>query len=131
MIIRLIKGGTLQIIPMRVPELQSNISIEYDFEINTEHLLPMLYIEGAIHVGNKIKVPLVINKYKTPIMVQLLNGDNNVVYTYKNDIACHKYYIFGHDSIRPDFDYEIDKLKAEQYTLRDEIKRLQEIGEVI
>ncbi len=112
---------------MEVPELIKETFIHYVFESNTEHLHPVLTINGLNYKDNHILISFPHIDNETILLVVTLYDDNNhIIRTYYGEIAYNKYHITGTKPIRPDFEQYIHKLENNVRTLENNILTLQE-----
>jgi hypothetical protein len=138
MILKLI-AQKVQVIPMKVSELIKETSIHYEFEKNTEHLHPVLYIAGKMYKGNHIVIELPdITNDVIPFIVELHHDNGNVIHVYKSELAYNKYQITGTKPVHVTFEKYIHELELENIDLIEEIayclkriKELEEKGELV
>lgn len=131
MIIQLRKGK-VNIKPMVVPEPVNHVFIQYDYEPNTNHLKPILYVDTfKIFEGDRIYVDLGMLKEKVSIRVELLNGNNVLVAMYQGEHEQCAYCVIGKKPIRPDLQKYVDDLNENILVLQDEIQKIIDEGEVI
>lgn len=128
---------------MEVPELIKETFIHYVFEPNTEHLHPVLTINGLTYKDDHIVIGFPdINSETIQLVVTLYDDSNHIIRTYRGELAYNKYHITGTKPIRPDFEQYIHKLEnnilaleKEIYTLtlayETRIKELEEKGEIV
>jgi hypothetical protein len=128
---------------MKVPELIKETSIHYVFEPNTDHLHPVLTINGFDYKDNHIIVSVpYLNEETIQLTVTLYDDNHNIVHIYRGELAYNKYQITGTKPIRPDFERYIHELESNILTLKEEIrtltlayesriKELEEKGEVV
>jgi hypothetical protein len=129
----------VQVLVMKVPELIKETSIHYEFEKNTSHLHPTLYISGKVYKGNHIviELPEIISN-EILFTVELYDDAGKVIRVYTGNLAYNRYQITGVKAIRPDFEKYIHELELENINLIEEIvrclkriKELEEKGEVV
>jgi hypothetical protein len=142
MILKLI-DQKVEIQLMEVPELIKETSIHYVFEPNTEHLHPILTINGLNYKDNHIVTSFPhIDNETIQLVVTLYDDNNHIIRTYYGELAYNKYHITGTKPVRPDFEQYIHKLENNILTLQEEIrtltltyktliKELEEKGEII
>lgn len=131
MIIQLSKGS-IKIKPMVVPEPVENVYIHYEYEPNTKHLTPVLYVDMfKVCEGDRIYVNLKDIGPTVKMRVELLNGNNNVVAVYTGEFPNYEYCIIGKKPVRPDLEIYIMSLHGEIARLNDRVTELLEEGEVI
>jgi hypothetical protein len=142
--------GQLFVETMHVPESIEHTYILYVFEKNTEHLHPVLILNGKKFKGNKSFFNLDLNINSTiNVEVQLLDDTDKVVRTYTSKLEYNVYQILGNKPIRPNIEVylyqleeEIRSLKeelikekerfvAEQNRLNEIIKEIEERGEIV
>ena len=121
---------------MEVPELREETSIHYIFEPNTEHLHPVLTVNGLDYKGNHILINIPENNSNLIVLKVTLYSDNNqIVHIYEGELAYNKYQITGAKPIRPDFERYIHELEEEIRTLiltyEARIKEIEEKGEIV
>jgi hypothetical protein len=128
---------------MKVPELIKETSIHYVFEPNTDHLHPVLTINGFDYKGKHILVDIPdISEAIIQLTVTLYDDNNHIIHIYRGELAYNKYQITGTKPIRPDFERYIHELENNILTLKEEIttltlayeariKELEEKGEVV
>ena len=128
---------------MKVPELVKETSIHYVFEPNTEHLHPVLTVNGLDFKGDHIVINIPENGNELIVLTVTLYDDNNhIVHIYHGELAYNKYQITGTKPIRPDFERYIHELENNILTLKEEkvslileyearIKEIEEKGEVV
>ncbi len=121
---------------MEVPELREETSIHYIFEPNTEHLHPVLTVNGLDYKGNHILINIPENNSNLIVLKVTLYSDNNqIVHIYEGELAYNKYQITGAKPIRPDFERYIHELEEKIRTLiltyEARIKELEEKGEIV
>lgn len=142
MILKLI-NKKVEVELMKVPELIKETSIHYVFEPNTDHLHPVLTIEGLTFKNNHIVINIPhINGDLIKLTVTLYNDNDQVVHVYEGELAYNKYQITGAKPIRPDFERYIHELENNILTLKEEkvslvleyearIKEIEEKGEIV
>ena len=135
MILKLI-NKKVEVELMKVPELIKETSIHYVFEPNTEHLHPVLTINGVDFKDNHIVINIPENNSESIILkVTLYNDNNQIVHIYQGELAYNKYQITGTKPIRPDFERYIHELENNIRTLtlayEARIKELEEKGEIV
>lgn len=112
---------------MEVPELIKETSIHYVFESNTDHLHPVLTINGFDYKDNHIVIGVpYIDSETIQLTVTLYDDNHHIIYTYRGELAYNKYHITGAKPIRPDFEQYIHKLENNVRTLEKNILTLQE-----
>ena len=121
-----LKNGKIVLVPMDVPEAIQDVYVKYNFEINTNHLIPELIIEDKIYKGNRVFIDLRSEIYKPvlSLVVNLYNSNKVIVKTYEGNLPLHTYVVLGDKLIRPDIEAYIRKLEAR-------IEQLENEGEVI
>ena len=113
-----------------VPEPLHRMFVQYVFEHNSNHLTPKLYIGKAVYIGNRVTIDMdtatktIKSGHKVPIRVELVDDSGTILYTYRGNIPCHKYCLFGTRLVRPNFENYIKDLEAH-------IEKLENEGEVI
>lgn len=111
-------------------ESVSNIPVNYQFELGTNYLTPVLYISCGdfyrVYRGKEITIDLdpVHNMSKVSITVHLVDNNNNTIKSYSTIFNLIKYYILDNNPGALDIYAENEKLKAQ-------VKKLSEQGEVI
>jgi hypothetical protein len=132
MIIQLSKGK-LKIDQMPRPEQAVYVFLEYVFEPSTNHLTPKLTINNKSYIGNRvyINMDIELTNKSYPIRVDLLNGSNNVVYTYTGNATHTPYILFGRRPVRPDYEDHVYQLTETIEALQARIQELEEEGDVI
>jgi hypothetical protein len=126
MILKLTKGK-VELELMQVPELIKESSIHYIFEPNTEHLHPVLLINGLEYKDNHIVVEIPhINSETIELVVNLYDDNYHIIHTYRNKLAYNKYQITGTKPIRPDFERYIHVLENDIRVLKNNILTLEE-----
>jgi hypothetical protein len=143
MILKLVDKKIL-INTMFVPELKGHTFVQYEFEPETKHLHPVLYIGNQVFKGDRIFID--INNHVKPgetiIKVELLDDQNKIIRIYESEIAYNIYQVLGQKPIRPDIEDYLYKLEEEirvlKQTLINEtnrlnkvIKDLEEKGEIV
>lgn len=127
MIIKLLNGQVI-IKQMTVPEPTQMLRIKYEFELDTNHLTPELYINREL-MANEHAVQIAlsnahVNGDQLDVVVKLRDANTFVVKEYKTTAPIHKYIILGEKPLYPDFELYVQ-------SLLDEIEKLKEEGEVI
>lgn len=111
-------------------ESVSKIPIEYQYELGTNYLTPILYIRCKdfyrVYRGTEVKVDLdkIPNMSKVDVKVDLVDNNNVVVKSYSTVFSLIKYYVLDTNTNVLDVYAENEKLKAL-------VKKLSEQGEVI
>ena len=111
-------------------ESVSRINVEYQFELGTNYLTPVLYIKCEdfyrVYKGLEVKVDLdkIPNMSKVDIKVDLVDNNNVVVKSYSTVFGLIKYYVLDTNTNVLDVYAENEKIKAQ-------VKKLSEQGEVI
>lgn len=126
-----LKQEQIIIEPMVVPEPVQKVFIEYVFEQNTDHLVPYMYFNDVVYIGNHIFIDTSDSPHLSKIRVELLDNHKNVVRTYTGEFAYNKYCIIGRKPITPNLDTYINHLKQTIISLKQKITELENRGEVI
>lgn len=108
-----------------IPECTSNVSINYDYELGTNHLTPKLYINNSIYVGTNIRLSLDLpESYNTlDICVELLDAHGTVIRKYNTITHYYKTCVLG----TPEHIDIVNRLMQ----LTEELQKLKDKGEVI
>jgi exonuclease VII small subunit len=126
MILKL-KDQMIEIKVMEVPELIKETSIHYVFEPNTEHLHPVLSINGFDYKDNHIVIMFPhIEQEFVNLTVKLYDDNLQVVRTYRGELAYNKYQITGIKPVRPDFEKYIHTLESKVSVLESTVATLEE-----
>jgi hypothetical protein len=126
----------VELIQMKVPELIERTYLEYEFELNTQHLHPVLTIAGKEYkkYNTFITLPDISSKEIT-IKVELFDDNNKVIHIYESILEYNKYQITGTKPIRPDIEAYIFSLEEQIRNLTTayeaRIKELEEKGELV
>jgi len=129
MIIKL-KNKEITIKKNAVPEPLHKVRLQYEYELNTNHLTPILFIRDQQFVGDHIKIDMdptlscVISGTDLPITVELVDTKGIVIKAYTGLLTSSRYCLFGERPLRPDFEDYIA-------TLEKRIEELENEGEVI
>lgn len=121
--ILVLRNKTVTVHQNAVPEDVRCVHIKYSFELGTNHLVPLLHINGHVYRGYEIFIPLDYNNIELPIKVQLLDTNGLVVKEYTSILPYYKTCTIGtpqHVNVYK----QIEKLEKT-------IEELQEKGEVI
>lgn len=111
-------------------ESVSRINVEYQFELGTNYLTPILYVRCKdfyrVYRGTEVKVDLdkIPNMSKVDVKVDLVDNNNVVVKSYSTVFSLIKYYVLDTNTNVLDVYAENEQLKAL-------VKKLSEQGEVI
>ena len=106
-----------------IPESVYSVHIKYEFELGTNHLTPMLYINSKTYRGDNINIPLDYNKPTIYIKVELLDSYNKPVKVYTGTFNYYKTCTIG--------DSDHVNLYRKITQLEEKITKLEEKGEVI
>lgn len=130
MVIKLMRDKAM-ILPMKYPEAFEHTFIEFIFELGTNHLIPVLYIEDyRVLDGNNAFVDMskalrhVNANTKCKVKVLLKDVENNILHKYEGTFPFYNYFILGTKPARIDFEVYIKSLE-------DEIRKLKEQGDLI
>jgi hypothetical protein len=129
---------------MFVPELKEHTFLEYEFERNSNHLHPVLTINGETFAGNHIFINLknIENTLHITLQVELLDDQHKVIHIYQSKVEYNVYQVLGNKPIRPDIEqylYQLEKeIRVLKETLINETNRLnmiivklEEKGEIV
>lgn len=106
-----------------IPESVYSVHIKYEFELGTNHLNPVLYINDNIYKGDDINIPLDYGKPVIYIKVELLDSYNRPVKVYTGTFNYYKTCTIG--------DADHVNLYRKITQLEEKITKLEEKGEVI
>ena len=99
MVIKLMRDKAM-ILPMKYPEAFEHTFIEFIFELGTNHLIPVLYIEDyRVLDGNNAFVDMskalrhVNANTKCKVKVLLKDVENNILHKYEGTFPFYNYFI--------------------------------------
>ena len=117
-------NGVITVLNNNITEHVKNITITYNYEFGTNHLAPILIVNGKYQYrGNNVTINLDFSDPEVTLDVYLCDKFNTIVKHYKSSYICYKMCTLGTKEFL-DIYAELDKLQKENQELREK-------GEVI
>ena len=122
MILKL-NNKTIKVFQNNVPDNVHKVDITYEFELGTNHLTPVLEVNGKQYIGNNIVIDLDYPHETIKLQVKLLDAYGNLVKLYTGTFLYYKMCVIG--------DLRFTDVFSELTRLYKENRELREKGEVI
>lgn len=117
-------NGAITVLNNNITEHIKNITVTYNYEFGTNHLAPLLIVNGKDQYhGNNVTINLDLPDPEVTLDVYLCDKFNTIVKHYKSSYICYKMCTLGTKEFL-DIYAELDKLQKEN-------QELKEKGEVI
>lgn len=118
-----LRNGVITITHNNITEEAKRVYVTYNYEFGTNHLTPLLVVNGAQYRGDGVEVNLDLPKPEVTLDVYLYDKYNNIIKRYRSSYICYKMCTLGTK--------EFVDIYAELERLRKENAVLKEKGEVI
>lgn len=131
----ILKNKTIKISSLTTLESLDNVLIKYQYELNTDHLLPQLTISDGVNKkiisGDRLHLDFTLYDKDIELTVDLLDTQQKIIRTYNGVIHKHLYCAFDTTTTLKDLNKQLDVLNAETSELNQKIIELKEKGDVI